>query len=78
MARKAITAMINGSLYIDPIDAARANLEAIKEKAKLVLKHDVPIVIAPIQTWMPKTGTEAIMNEVKKDLGIYGTKKHKI
>lgn len=78
MARKAITAMINGSLYIDPMDAARVNLDAIKEKAKLAFKRDVPIVIAPIQTWMPKTGTEAIMNEVKKDLGIYGTKKHKI
>ena len=70
--------MINGSLYIDPMDAARVNLDTIKEKAKLALKHDVPIVVAPIQTWMPKTGTEAIINEVKKDLKIYGTKKHKI
>ena len=70
MARKAITAMINGSLYIDPIDAARVNLDVIKEKAKITFKRDIPIVVAPIQTWMPKSGTEAIMNEVKKDLGI--------
>ena len=29
-----------------------------------------PIIVAPIQTWMPKSGIAAIEKEVRKDLGI--------
>jgi hypothetical protein len=85
MKRKTITAFINGSLYIDPIDSERVNIEEIKKKVKSIYKKDVPIIVAPIKTWMPKSGIAAIEKEVMKDLGIpsnakglYGAKKHKI
>ena len=68
--RKAIIAMINGVVHIDPSDMERPNIEVIKQKVKETFKKDVPIVVAPIQTWMPASGTQALINEAMKDLGI--------
>jgi hypothetical protein len=68
--RKTIIAMINGVVHIDPSDMERSNIEVIKQKVKETFKKDVPIVVAPIQTWMPASGTQALINEAMKDLGI--------
>ncbi len=62
--------MINGAVHIDPSDMERPNIEVIKQKVKETFKTDVPIVVAPILTWMPASGTQALINEAMKDLGI--------
>ena len=64
MERKAIVAMINGALYIDPSDATKETLEKLQAKFDV----DVKVVVAPIQTWMPESGTKALMNEAMKSL----------
>ena len=65
MARKAIVAMINGSLYIDPSDATKEMIEKLQAK----IDKSVKIVVAPIQSWMPESGTEALMNQAMKTIG---------
>jgi len=64
--RKAIVAIINGAICIDPSDVEKVDIEKIKEEAKKACKQSLEVRIAPIQEWMPKSGTEAIMNEAMK------------
>lgn len=66
--RKAIVALINGCICIDPSDAERVDMDKIKAEALKALGKPVNVVIAPINEWMPKSGTEALMNEAMKDL----------
>lgn len=64
--RKAIVALINGSIYIDPSDASKEVFEKIQSQFDKTIK----VVVAPINEWMPQIGTKALMNEAMKDLGI--------
>lgn len=68
--RKAIVAMINGSIHIDPSDVYRVDLNKIKAQAEKITGSPVSVTIAPINQWMPKSGTEALMKQALKDLGI--------
>lgn len=70
MNRKAIVALIDGNIYIDPSDVNRVDIGRIKAEAFKVTGKPVEIKIAPLQQWMPSSGTKAITNEVLKDLGI--------
>lgn len=69
MTRKAVTAIINGSLYIDPNDASKEKIEAIKEKVFKLIGKDINVIIAPIKEWMPSSGTEALMKEAIRNAG---------
>ncbi len=62
--RKAIVAMINGSLFIDPSDATKEVMEKLQKQ----YDENVKIVVAPIQTWMPAIGTKTLMEEAVKCL----------
>ena len=64
--RKAIMAIINGSLYIDPADASRENINELKEKAFKSIGKIIPVIVSPITQWMPKSGTAALIKEVMK------------
>ena len=65
MERKAIVAMINGALYIDPSDATKETLEKLQAQFDTTVK----VVVAPIQSWMPESGAKALMNEAMKSFG---------
>jgi hypothetical protein len=68
---KAIVAFINGNIYIDPSDVSRVDIEKIKSKILEQLgSKEVSVIVAPIYQWMPKSGTQALMNQALKDLGI--------
>ena len=73
--RKAIVALINGVIHVDPSDVNRVDIGKIQAEALKVIGKPVPIKAAPLQQWMPSSGTEAIKKEVLKDLGI-GNYKH--
>lgn len=70
MARKVVMAMINGALHIDPSDVENVDLESVKAQLKEKFHKDVPINIAPIDTWMPQSGTEALMEEAMKEMAM--------
>lgn len=73
--RKAVVALIDGRIYIDPSDVSNVDIEKIKAEAKKALgRNDIEIVVKPIATWMPAVGTEALMNQALKDLGIHDKK----
>ena len=67
-ARKAIVALINNRIHIDPNDLPRVDMDKIQEQAAKTLGHAVEVVVAPINTWMPESGTKALMEEAMKPL----------
>ena len=74
--RKVVMAMVNGELYIDPSDVENVDLDSIKEKLKEKYGNEIKINIAPISTWMPKDGTEAIMRQAADKMstnGLFGS-----
>lgn len=67
MSKKVIMAIVDGVLCIDPVDLDEVNLETIKDKLREKFGKDITIKVAPISTWMPQNGTEALMeNAIKK------------
>ena len=64
--RKAILALIDGAVYVDPADAKPETFEKIEKQ----FGKEVKVIIAPIQMWMPESGVRALIKEIKKDLGI--------
>ena len=66
VARKAIVALINGCIHIDPVDVPRVDMEKIQAEAVKALGKPVEVVIAPINEWMPASGTKALMDEAMK------------
>lgn len=68
MGRKVVMAMIGGALHIDPSDVENVDLESVKVQLKEKFHKDIPINIAPIDTWMPTSGTEALMEEAMKEM----------
>lgn len=70
--RKVVMAMVNGELCIDPSDVEKVDLNSIKEKLKEKYGNEIKINIAPISTWMPKDGTEAIMKQAMDKMSLNG------
>lgn len=70
MGRKVVMAMIGGALHIDPSDVENVDLESVKAQLKEKFHKDIPINIAPIDTWMPTSGTEALMEEAMKEMSM--------
>jgi len=68
MSKKVVLAMVNGSLCIDPSDVEKVNLAGIGAALKEKYGKDIPIVVAPISTWMPDCGTEAVMDLASKEM----------
>ena len=68
MSKKVVLAMVNGSLCIDPSDVENVNLTKIKDTLKEKYGKEIPIVVAPISTWMPDCGTEAVMDLASKEM----------
>jgi len=68
MNKKVVLAMVNGSLCIDPSDVENVNLTNIKASLKEKYGKEIPIVVAPISTWMPDCGTEAVMDLASKEM----------
>jgi len=66
VARKAIVALINGCIHIDPVDVPRVDMEKIQAEAIKALGKPVKVVVSPINEWMPESGTQAIMDEAMK------------
>lgn len=64
--RKAIVALINGCIYIDPSDVEYANMDKIKAEALKALGKPLEVVVAPINEWMPTSGTKTLMDEAMK------------
>ena len=63
MNRKVVLAIVNGSLCIDPSDVGKVDMPSIKAQLREKYGKDIPINVAPIETWMPESGTEALMKE---------------
>ena len=63
VARKAIVALINGCIHIDPVDVPSVDMEKIQAEAIKALGKPVKVVVAPINEWMPESGTQALMKE---------------
>ena len=68
MNKKVVLAMVNGSLCIDPSDVEKVNLTNIKTTLKEKYGKEIAIVVAPISTWMPDCGTEAVMDLASKEM----------
>ena len=76
MSRKVVMAMVNGALCIDPSDVEKVDLEPIKVKLREKYGNDIKINIAPIATWMPEDGTQAIMKQAMDKMstkGLFGS-----
>ena len=72
MNRKVVMAMVNGALCIDPSDVEKVDLESIKVKLREKYGSEIKINVAPISTWMPEDGTEAIMKQAMDKMSIDG------
>ena len=72
MNRKVVMAMVNGALCIDPSDVENVDLESIKVKLREKYGNEIKINIAPIATWMPEDGTEAIMKQAMDKMSLNG------
>ena len=70
--KKAIVAMINGELYIDPSDANILNTESFKKQLYARYGTNIKVNIAPIKEWMPASGTKALMDEAIRDMSTKG------
>ena len=70
MNRKVVMAMVNGALCIDPSDVEKVDLESIKAKLREKYVNDIKINIAPIATWMPEDGTQAIMKQAMDKMSL--------
>ena len=68
MKRKAITALIGNTLFIDPIDKDNVNVEAMRATVEPIIQERMHVSYMPINAWMPKTGTKAIMDAAIKKL----------
>ena len=71
MKRKAILAVINGNIHIDPSDVGTVNIEVIKSQIFKATGKTVGVKIEPIKKWMPISGTEALMKEAIKDMNLH-------
>ena len=70
MNRKVVMAMVNGALCIDPSDVEKVDLESIKVKLREKYGNEIKINVAPISTWMPEDGTEAIMKQAMNKMSL--------
>ena len=68
MDKKVVMAMVNGALCIDPSDIDKVDLKATSAMLKEKYGHEIPIKVAPISTWMPDCGTEAVMDLAAKEM----------
>lgn len=68
MSKKVVLAMVNGALCIDPSDVGKVNLVDIKTRLREEYGTDIPVNVAPISTWMPDCGTEALMEEAMQKM----------
>ncbi len=72
MSRKVVMAMVNGALCIDPSDVEKVDLESIKVKLREKYGNEIKINVAPISTWMPEDGTQAIMKQAMDKMSLNG------
>lgn len=68
MSKKVVLATVNGVLCIDPSDVGKVNLVDIKARLREKYGTDIPVNVAPISTWMPDCGTEALMEEAMQKM----------
>ena len=68
MSKKAIMAVINGELYIDPSDVEQLNSPELKKQLRRKYGKNIKVNIAPIKDWMPASGTKALMKEAIADM----------
>ncbi len=72
MSRKVVMAMVNGALCIDPSDVEKVDLDSIKAKLREKYGNEIKINVAPISTWMPEDGTQAIMKQAMDKMSLNG------
>ena len=72
MSRKVVMAMVNGALCIDPSDVEKVDLDSIKAKLREKYGNEIKINVAPIATWMPEDGTQAIMKQAMDKMSLNG------
>lgn len=68
MSKKAIIAIINGELYIDPSDVEKLNTPELKKQLREKYGDTIKVNVAPIKEWMPASGTETLMKEAMEDM----------
>ena len=68
MSKKAIIAIINGELYIDPSDVKKLNTPELKKQLREKYGDTIKVNVAPIKDWMPASGTEALMKEAMAEM----------
>lgn len=68
MSKKAIIAIINGELYIDPSDVEKLNAPELKKQLREKYGDTIKVNVAPIKEWMPASGTEALMKEAMEEI----------
>jgi hypothetical protein len=70
MSKKAIIAIINGELYIDPSDVDKLNAPELKKQLREKYGEAIKVNVAPIKDWMPASGTEALMKEAMEEMAL--------
>lgn len=68
MSKKAIIAIINGELYIDPSDVEKLNTPELKAQLREKYGDTIKVNVAPIKEWMPASGTETLMKEAMEEM----------
>ena len=68
MSKKAIIAIINGELYIDPSDVEKLNTPELKTQLREKYGDTIKVNVAPIKEWMPSSGTETLMKEAMEEM----------
>lgn len=68
MSKKAIIAIINGELYIDPSDVEKLNTPELKTQLREKYGDTIKVNVAPIKEWMPASGTETLMKEAMEEM----------
>jgi len=68
MSKKAITAIIGNTLFIDPSDKDKVNVEELRPKIEAKIKEKLHVSYMPISAWMTNDAAKAIMDTAIKSI----------